>query len=78
MVNLSGGFQSLMRSSMEPDIRDRLIRLTSYAATAASENTAEWMRGLVEQLNAACVALGDETRFRLRGRWTLSIEKEEP
>lgn len=46
-------------------IRQELIRLTSYAATALAENTSEWMIGLCVRLNNACEALGEEDRFQV-------------
>lgn len=45
-------------------LRQRLIEITSYAATCMVENTHEWMIGLAQYLNNACEALGDETRFQ--------------
>jgi hypothetical protein len=39
--------------------------LASYAATCGQTNTTEWLKGFVERINVACMALKDPVRFQV-------------
>lgn len=47
------------------ELRQALIRLACYAAIAESENTREWMDGLVGHLNSAAVTVNEPKQFVL-------------
>lgn len=46
-------------------LRAALCKLAGYAATAQSENTRDWMDGLVEYLNEAAIVANEDTVFVL-------------
>ena len=46
-------------------LRQRLSDLGSYAATAESENTLDWMEGLIRQLNQPAELIDPTTIFIL-------------
>jgi len=60
--------------SCSEHLRAALINLAQYLITVRRVNTPEWMEGLAEEVNRACVTLGDEDRFRFDGDFLRRIK----
>lgn len=69
-------FHGLETSKAENDrLKAEFIHLLSVFMTVRRENQPEWMEAIVEDINRACVALGETDRFWTFGGHIVRINK---